>query len=186
MLRDASMASRSQTLQRALSRTNAVAVTSASLTFPGRRDLHRLPRGLGRSRRDECARRARDGSTHNEPHDCSLSASKLFAIWAHTHKLCNWLAAGAATAASTTDSHVYSEQNARLTASLPLTPIGDSPRGAPHSSWHSCDGSRLGVRRRNGALAAPEPQNGSLVNKAPRTTHFILVHTSDGTERRLA
>ena len=68
------MASRSQTLQRALSRTNAVAVTSASLTFPGRRDLHRLPRGLGRSRRDECARRARDGSAHNEPHDCALYA----------------------------------------------------------------------------------------------------------------
>ena len=149
-----------QTLQRALSRTNAVAGTSASRTLAGRGDLHRLPRGLGRSRRDECARRARDGSTHNEPHDCSLSASKLLAIWAHTHKLCNWLAARAATAATTTDSHVYGDRGrAARTASPPdLTRDGPARRAAPLPARRAMGPGR--VPGRNGALAALESQHG--------------------------
>ena len=59
------------------------------------------------------------------------------------------------------------------------------PRGALITPGTPCHGSRPGAAEKR-SFTSPEAPKWSLVNKAPRTPHSILLQTSHGPERRLA
>ena len=134
---------------------------SANRTLAGRRDPHRLPRRLGRARRDECARRRRDGSTHNEPHDCALYARPRSLALIPNHSWMQQLPWRCAIAATGTDSHVAASKCVAISRA---TRIKTLPRGAPHHSRHSCDGSWPGAAEKR-SFSCPEPQNGHSSTK---------------------
>ena len=91
-----------------------------------------------------------------------------------------------ATAATGTYSHAAASEYVAINSAIDAKSMVAGPRRPRRiTPGTPCHGSRPGAAEKR-SFSCPGAAKRSLVNKAPRTPRFILVHTSHGPERRLA